>query len=144
MLPCFDYKEPPISVFTQGLLTLAVESQQFLTLARTESWQFLTLARTESWQFSSLRIPACFDLTVLIYHHVPPQPLLTTRDRRVYYTGHFHSSRLLQQVMATPLDSKEIKPVNPKGNQPCKFIGKTDAEAPILWPPDESTHWKRP
>ena len=133
MLPCFDYKEPPISVFTQGLLTLAVESQQFLTLAR-----------TESWQFSSLRIPACFDLTVLIYHHVPPQPLLTTRDRRVYYTGHFHSSRLLQQVMATPLDSKEIKPVNPKGNQPCKFIGKTDAEAPILWPPDESTHWKRP
>ena len=36
------------------------------------------------------------------------------------------------------LDSKEIKPVNPKGNQPCKFIGRTEAEAeaPILWPPD--------
>ena len=36
------------------------------------------------------------------------------------------------------LDSKEIKPVNPKGNQPWIFIGKTDAEseAPILWPPD--------
>ena len=37
-----------------------------------------------------------------------------------------------------PLDCKEIKPVNPKGNQPWKFIGRTDAEAetPILWPPD--------
>ena len=31
---------------------------------------------------------------------------------------------------------KEIKPVNPKGNQPWIFIGRTDAEAPILWPPD--------
>ena len=36
------------------------------------------------------------------------------------------------------LDSKEIKPVNPKGNQPSIFIERTDAEAeaPILWPPD--------
>ena len=36
------------------------------------------------------------------------------------------------------MDSKEIKPVHPKGNQPRKFTGKTDAEAeaPILWPPD--------
>ena len=36
------------------------------------------------------------------------------------------------------LDSKEIKPVNPKGNPPWIFIGRTSAEAedPILWPPD--------
>ena len=36
------------------------------------------------------------------------------------------------------LDCKEIKPVNPKGNQPCIFIGRTDleAEALILWSPD--------
>ena len=34
------------------------------------------------------------------------------------------------------LDCKEIKPVNLKGNQPWKFTGRTDAEAPILWPPD--------
>ena len=36
------------------------------------------------------------------------------------------------------MDSKEIKPINLKGNQPWLFIGKTDAEAeaPILWPPD--------
>ena len=36
------------------------------------------------------------------------------------------------------MDSKEIKPVNPKGNQPRIFVGRTDAEAEasILWPPD--------
>ena len=36
------------------------------------------------------------------------------------------------------LDNKETKPVNPKGNQPWRFIGRTgtEAEAPILWPPD--------
>ena len=32
--------------------------------------------------------------------------------------------------------SKEIKPVNPKGNQPWIFTGRTDAEGPILWPPN--------
>ena len=37
----------------------------------------------------------------------------------------------------SPLDyCKEIKPVNPKGNQPWIFIGRADAEAPILWAPD--------
>ena len=38
--------------------------------------------------------------------------------------------------LENPLDCKEIKPVNPKGNQSWIFIGRTDAEAPILWPPD--------
>ena len=46
-----------------------------------------------------------------------------------------------------PLDSKEIKAVNPKGYQPWIFTGWIDAktEATILWPPDaeEPTHWKR-
>ena len=45
----------------------------------------------------------------------------------------------------SPLDSKEIKPVNPKGNQLLIFTGRTDAEveAPVLWSPDaELTHEK--
>ena len=42
----------------------------------------------------------------------------------------------LEKTLEIPLDSKEIKPVNPKGNQPRIFIGRTDAEAPILWPPN--------
>ena len=45
---------------------------------------------------------------------------------------------VLEKTLQSPLDSKEIKPVNPKGNQPWIFFGRTDAEAeaPILWPPD--------
>ena len=45
---------------------------------------------------------------------------------------------LLDKTLESPLDSKELKPVNPKGNQSWIFIGRTDfeAEAPILWPPD--------
>ena len=45
---------------------------------------------------------------------------------------------VLEKTLENPLDCREIKPVNPKGNQSWKFIGKTDAEdeTPILWPRD--------
>ena len=45
---------------------------------------------------------------------------------------------VLEKTLESPLDSKEIQPVNPKGNQSWIFIGRTDAEAeaPIFWPPD--------
>ena len=45
---------------------------------------------------------------------------------------------VLEKTLESPLDCKEIKPVNPKGNQSWIFIGRTDAEAetPVLWPPD--------
>ena len=43
---------------------------------------------------------------------------------------------MLEKTLESPLDSKEIKPGNPKGNQTGIFIGRTDAEAPTLWPPD--------
>ena len=43
-----------------------------------------------------------------------------------------------EKTLESPLDSKEIKPVNPKGNQPGIFTGRADAEAeaPVFWPPD--------
>ena len=45
---------------------------------------------------------------------------------------------VLEKILESPLDCKEIKPVHPKGNQSWIFIGRTDAEAetPVLWPPD--------
>ena len=45
---------------------------------------------------------------------------------------------MLEKTLGSPLDSKEIKPVNAKGNQAWMFIGRTDAETevPVLWPPD--------
>ena len=54
---------------------------------------------------------------------------------------HFHKSKLwfqtlvLEKTLESPLDWKEIKPVNPKGNQSWVFIGRTDAKAPTFWPP---------
>ena len=48
---------------------------------------------------------------------------------------------VLAKTLESPLDYKEIKPVNPKGNQPWIFIVRTEAEAegPILWAPDEKS-----
>ena len=43
---------------------------------------------------------------------------------------------MLEKTLESPLDNKEIKPVNPKENQPWIFTGRTDAEALTLWPPD--------
>ena len=44
---------------------------------------------------------------------------------------------VLNKTPENPLNSKEIQPVNPKGDQPCIFTGRTDAEpeAPMLWSP---------
>ena len=45
---------------------------------------------------------------------------------------------LLEKTLESPLDSKKIKPINPKGNQLWIFMGRadTEAETPLLWPPD--------
>ena len=45
---------------------------------------------------------------------------------------------VLEKTLESPMDSKEIKLVNPKGGQPWKFTGRTDAEAdtPVIWLPD--------
>ena len=55
---------------------------------------------------------------------------------------------MLEKTLESPLDSKEIQPVHPKGNQSWMFIGRTDVEAetPILWPPDAKSWpiWKDP
>ena len=50
----------------------------------------------------------------------------------------YFQTEVLEKTLESPLDSREIKPVNPKGNQSWIFIGRTDveAEAPMLWPPD--------
>ena len=57
------------------------------------------------------------------------------------------STVVLEKTLKSPLDSKEIQPVHPKGNQSWMLIGRTDAEAkvPILWPRcKELTDLKRP
>ena len=43
---------------------------------------------------------------------------------------------VLEKTLESPMDTKELKPVSPKGNQPWRFIGRPDVEALTLWPPD--------
>ena len=52
---------------------------------------------------------------------------------------------VLQKTLESPLDGREIKPINPKGNQFWIFIGRTDAktEAPILWPLDAKSQLRK-
>ena len=50
---------------------------------------------------------------------------------------------MLEKTLESPLDCKEIQPVNPKGNQSWIFIGSIEAEAEATWC-KELTHWKRP
>ena len=50
---------------------------------------------------------------------------------------------MLEKTLESPLENKEITPVNPEGDQPGRFIGRTDAEAkaPLLWPPDVNSQF---
>ena len=50
---------------------------------------------------------------------------------------------VLEKTLERPFHCKEVKPVNPKGNQPWILFGRTDpeAEAPILWPPDAKSEF---
>ena len=63
--------------------------------------------------------------------------------QRRLHTGELMLSNCgFEETLESPLDSK-VKPVNPKGNQPWIFIGRTDVEAevPVLWPPDEKSRF---
>ena len=53
---------------------------------------------------------------------------------------------VLEKTLESPLDCKEIQQDHPKGNQSWIFIGRTDAETPIFWPPDAESRliWKDP
>ena len=61
----------------------------------------------------------------------------SNKEGRVQKYWYFQTV-VLKKTLESPLDSTEIKPVNPKRNQPWIFTGRTGAEAetPILWPPD--------
>ena len=57
-------------------------------------------------------------------------------DHRKDWTSKNWCFVVLEKTLESPLDYKEVKPANPKGHQPWISIGRTVAEAPILWPPD--------
>ena len=78
----------------------------------------------------------------LVRAMVFPRVMYRCERRTIKKAGHQRidafSIVVLEKTLESSLDSKEIKPVNPKGNQPSIGIERTDinAEAPILWPPN--------
>ena len=59
----------------------------------------------------------------------------SSQTLRLFF-GYQYYILLMVITLESPLDCKEIQSVNPKGNQPWTFIGRTNTEAPILWLPD--------
>ena len=80
------------------------------------------------WKRKTLRVFSG-DRVVLVYSWIT----IWLSTEEVYF-----QTVVLEKTLESPLDNKEINPVNPKGNQPWIFIGRTDAEAEalIFWPPD--------
>ena len=76
-------------------------------------------------------LPLFFDISTFLFYEWSFYPLDILKLLKMLHKIH----------PGSPLDSKEIKPINPKGNQPRILIGSTgaEAEAPILWPPDEKS-----
>ena len=66
---------------------------------------------------------------------------LTIWAKREAPRNWFFQTVVLEKTLESPFDNTEIKPINPKGNQPWIFIGRTDpeAEAPVLFPSDEKS-----
>ena len=77
------------------------------------------------------------DLKVMIYDSFTPVIHPWVRNGR-NLNKYYNNNRLIVVCLYSLLDSKEIKPVNTKGNQPWILMGGTDAkaEAPMLWPPN--------
>ena len=86
--------------------------------------------------FWAVRAPRKNHTYDLAAHPLPEAVLRSYGGRDTHKHTHTHTHT--HKTGYSPLNSKEIKLVHPRGNQPWIFIGRTDAEAesPILWPPD--------
>ena len=101
-----------------------VESLSCVELFGT-SW---TIARQASCPSPSLE--ACSNSSPMSYYYLT----ISSSASPFYFC--LQSFPASGKTLESPLDCKEIKSINPKGNQSWIFLGRTDAEAPIFWPPD--------
>ena len=88
------------------------------------------------WNENSLvKLPQSYWGQLTVCHQIPQSIQGQFKSLGIPVTD-FSVFLMLEKTLKSPLDCKEIKPVNLKGNQFWIFIGSTDAEAPKLWPPD--------
>ena len=94
-------------------------------------WNFLSI----QWSFDEFVGEKVVSLSYSSAILGPPPKSIISKEGWVTKNQCFQTV-VLEKTLESPLDSKEIKPFNPKGNQLWIFIGRIDAEAPILWSPD--------
>ena len=87
--------------------------------------------------------PTCSSFVIPVYLYAQLGKIMEDKTRMrdisiviLKLPNRYFQIAVLEKTLESPLDSKEISPVYPKGNQPWIFTGRTDAEAPILCPPD--------
>ena len=93
-------------------------------------WEQLQQTQTSCFQTEDWATPSTCAPPEMAAFWSCPQITSPHSNHWCFQTG------VLEKTRERPLDYKEIKPVHPKGNQLRIFIGKTDAEVLILWPPD--------
>ena len=117
----------------------------------TRSWTRLSIW-TELIQILKAKIMASSPITLLTKAHVVKAMIIFSSHVQMWVLDHQEGWALknwcfqivvLKKTLESPLDCKEIKPVNPEGNQPWIVTGRTDAEDPILWPPDAKSQLTR-
>ena len=149
VLPLLHYCQSLVSSLKYG--THSLYPQVTLSVSPLENFTIFTL------DYSYCHYPR--SLTPILHPSYPSSSYCSWRVLKAWILGWFAIpfSRVgpenwhfqivvLEKTLQSCLDCEEIKPVNPKGNQPWIFIGRTDTDALILWPPDakEPTYWKRP
>ena len=87
--------------------------------------------------------PTCSSFVIPVYLYAQLGKIMEDKTRMrdisiviLKLPNRYFQIAVLEKTLESPLDRKEISPVYPKGNQPWIFTGRTDAEAPILCPPD--------
>ena len=108
--------------------TVALSSVLGILQARTLEWIAISFSRRSSWPRNRTQVSHIAGRLFTDWAHKESQVL----KNWCFLTA------VLEKTLERPLDWKEIKPVNPKGNQPWIFIGRTyaEAETPILRPDD--------
>ena len=112
----------------RSLLDISVSTQAFLTAN-----EYYHMA-SNIWNFILLPVPGWKAQLKLMFGYLAT-PLPSDKEGWVPKNWCFRAV-VPEKTLESPWESKGIPPVHPKGNQSWIFVGTTDAEAPILWPPD--------
>ena len=115
-------------------MSVSIKTESYCSIS---GYDFVPMLKME-WKLFSKTITKLLETANCLICHQIPQSIQDQFKSLGIPVTDFSVFLMLEKTLESPLDCKEIKPVNLKGNQSWIFSGRTDAEAeaPILWPPD--------